>query len=1005
MKKIFMLLLALSLTLCLFACGGSTPCTHADGDGDGVCDKCDEPFGEKPPLDDLLLVEDGEGTFNIVLTSGTVPSKVYDALNKLKNELHKIDIKTSIVRENDEKKMQEIEVLVGNVTTRGEEYDFDAYELGNKGYVVKRVKNKVIIDAVTEKSLLTAIEKFRTEILGLPTKETPETVAMNSDKDILVVQDDYAVTALKVNGADMKGYTIATDTLDAVYSEAARWLQTEMFDRTGYYFKIVGLEDATDMSIVIKPILKTEHGNFKVYTSNGGRLVIECAYLNKIDSGVKDFFNETVFTKTGAINFTGTMVNRDVSTVTYEEYGAKGDGITDDFAAIYKAHVEANAGGQHVYATPGKTYLLRSNLVDGEYVTIPIMTNVTWTGANFIIDDTNLSVWKENDYKTYERHVFTVVSDKPMWTLDVESQLEAIATAGINRDTTVIDIPGVNYPAMLIPYNSSHKVYRRLGQSYNVAGQAMQEVIVIDKDGKVSADTPIIFDYKHLDSIDIFPLNIEPITIEGGHFTTKACRVSILGEDGKTFVTSYYNRGIDIRRSFTTMRGVTHYVEGEFNLQEQAEGKIGPAYHGFYSAHDATDILYENCTFAARRCYRQNIAKYASNGYTNWGSGGATGTYAHNAWNVNNLTYRNFNQSNFWITVDPQGNVHAANKDDPGAQSSMFFAQVFSYGSNYNEDDINQIKRYQIFWGSGGTNFCKNVVMDASTFSRFDAHSGMWNGKIINGSTFHTIALTGGGDLLVEHATHYAEFYKASNNSLFGMRSDYGSTWEGSVKFKNVDSYVYTRDPDTTDTHTWDGVFVAGHGYSNWYFGYICYFPSIELDNVNFFDIETNEPLAAGYEIKLVCTDENVNTKMHLKESHVAANYEVADRNNDGYVDMPDLDEDGILEATKYLYADYKDKKYFKSNDYHNVNPVCPPEYIRIFNNDGVNGAGGYVFTLDSTASSGYISNGGYYGVAENNGGFFGSTSFEYTDASGNKKSFYGPFAELAAGSCFEFKK
>jgi hypothetical protein len=42
--------------------------------------------------------------------------------------------------------------------------------------------------------------------------------------------------------------------------------------------------------------------------------------------------------------------------LTYEEFGAKGDGVTDDFAAIIACHEEANKTGTPVKARNGAKY-------------------------------------------------------------------------------------------------------------------------------------------------------------------------------------------------------------------------------------------------------------------------------------------------------------------------------------------------------------------------------------------------------------------------------------------------------------------------------------------------------------------------------------------------------------------------------------------------------------------------------------------------------------------------
>lgn len=44
--------------------------------------------------------------------------------------------------------------------------------------------------------------------------------------------------------------------------------------------------------------------------------------------------------------------------LTYEQFGAKGDGVTDDLLAIIATHDAANEKGLPVRATNGKTYYI-----------------------------------------------------------------------------------------------------------------------------------------------------------------------------------------------------------------------------------------------------------------------------------------------------------------------------------------------------------------------------------------------------------------------------------------------------------------------------------------------------------------------------------------------------------------------------------------------------------------------------------------------------------------------
>ena len=98
LKRILMLLLALSLVFALFSCNdtGDEPCDeHTDDDEDGICDVCEECIehfdddedgycdaceedmgGEKPAGDGIALIADDEILFQIVLGSDIDSAKI-----------------------------------------------------------------------------------------------------------------------------------------------------------------------------------------------------------------------------------------------------------------------------------------------------------------------------------------------------------------------------------------------------------------------------------------------------------------------------------------------------------------------------------------------------------------------------------------------------------------------------------------------------------------------------------------------------------------------------------------------------------------------------------------------------------------------------------------------------------------------------------------------------------------------------------------------------------------
>ena len=344
--------------------------------------------------------------------------------------------------------------------------------------------------------------------------------------------------------------------------------------------------------------------------------------------------------------------------VTYEEFGAVGDGKANDFSAIYAAHNHANEKGLPVKAEAGKTYYISDTRIDGVIESVKIRTDSDWTGAEFIIDDSCYST--HENFGMFDHHVFSVISDYPELTVDDAAALEKILSAGLNRKTTKIEL-NLGYPALVVPFNSAHKIFKRKGYGA-FRGMDMHEVILIDEDGNVSEQTPLMWDYNGIDYIKVIRADIKPITIKGGKITTVACNTDCVvrdeaGNPVKIYV-PYIRRGIFVNRSYTTLLGVEHYVTGEISITRQKNGEIGAPYYGFYASAYATNVTFDGCVMTGRRCYNKTWAGNFS---------GTQGTYDLTANNVNKIVFRNCVQSNFWVTLDENDVLHPAKENDEGA--------------------------------------------------------------------------------------------------------------------------------------------------------------------------------------------------------------------------------------------------------------------------------------------------------------------------------------------------
>ncbi len=252
--------------------------------------------------------------------------------------------------------------------------------------------------------------------------------------------------------------------------------------------------------------------------------------------------------------------------VTYEEFGAVGDGRTDDQAAIIKAHDAANARGLPVRAGDGKTYY-----IGAAPKTAVVKTDVDFGTAKFIIDDAKV------DVKNRRASIFHIAPDTDSF------ELKGVKT--LTRQQANIGVkPGV--PCLVIARNDHVKHYIRYGLNQN-NGTAQQEVFLVDADGNVDPQTPIVWDFKQITRMTAYPLDARTLTLRGGVFTTIANQA----ESKYT----YYSRNFAIRRSNVRVEGLRHEITGELDH--------GAPYGGFLSINNCANVTATGCVFTAHKTY------------------------------------------------------------------------------------------------------------------------------------------------------------------------------------------------------------------------------------------------------------------------------------------------------------------------------------------------------------------------------------------------------------------
>ncbi len=418
--------------------------------------------------------------------------------------------------------------------------------------------------------------------------------------------------------------------------------------------------------------------------------------------------------------------------VRYSDFGAKGDGKTDDMDAIAAAHAFANQNGLSVKADEGATYF-----ISGKDRTAVIQTDTDFGTAAFIIDDTNV--------ENRNAHVFMVSSGLQPF------KPEGITSLERNQEKVDISLPGT---CLITVTDANVKRYIRFGPNQN-SGSSQTDIFIVDKNGNVDMDAPIIWDFDQITEITALPIDETTLTITGGRFTTIANKA----ESRYT----YYSRGIAIRRSNVLVDGLEHRVTGE--------GDHGAPYGGFINVSNCAYVTVQNTILTGHKTYRTI------------GSAGvpvSMGTYDISLNRALNVSFINCSQTN----------------------------------------DIND----GTYWGIMGSNFCKNLVLDNCTFSRFDAHMGVANATIRNSILGHMgINAIGSGTFTVENST-------IRGRTLINLRSDYGSTWEGEFVIRNCVFVPAGGRPVSANLF-------GGSNSGQHDFGYTCYMPErITIENLHIDD-------------------------------------------------------------------------------------------------------------------------------------------------------------------------
>ena len=582
MKKT-LFLLALAALLLLFV-----GCKQTD-DGETDVDAADE----KP----LVLIENGETAYRIVRSDRGNDTEAAPAI-LLRRYFNACGVKIGLTTDWEQNGIIETEVVVGP-TER--EFDFDIHTVGDGGYVIKAVGRRLYILGGSTEATMAAVERFLTDFMGYAGDDqtgAPITeLSIPADYECTLRQS-YDLSDITIGGRSLSEFVIVSPestVKGGAIEKGALLLQEMCYDKAGIWLDIVK-EAPSD-----RPAVRFSEGGegfTMAFTSNG--ITLTCGAPDGFSRGLNCLYLDYLYQKTGEWNMEDNFTYRKPvgNTVTYEEFGAVGDGKADDFDAIRAAHRFANTNKLPVRARDGATYYIGASEAYAE-----IKTDTDWGTAKFIIDDQNL--------KDITTPVFKILSQKGSYT-----------PQGITKLAKEQEKLGVSLPSdsLIAVTNADVLRYIRYGHDAN-NGTGQTEVFLAFSDGTVDPATPILWDYDKITSITAYPVDTEKLTVRGGIFTTVCF-------DQPTEY-KYYGRGIVVSRSNTVVDGVTHYIDNE-------SPTAGSAYSGFITVTLCADVHIDNCVLTAHRTF---LSKKNGEPFT-------MGTYDLNANKAVNVTYYNCTQTN-----------------------------------------------------------------------------------------------------------------------------------------------------------------------------------------------------------------------------------------------------------------------------------------------------------------------------------------------------------------------
>lgn len=304
----------------------------------------------------------------------------------------------------------------------------------------------------------------------------------------------------------------------------------------------------------------------------------------------------------GGEPLTSSPAHEPARVISYEEFGAVGDGVTDDLPAIVAAHAFANENKLHVRTKPDAVYHLGTR-----NLTAVIQTDTDWNTSRFIVDDSQ-------GVQSRGQNIFRVTSRLQPVSLRIES-----LASGQPR----IEAQDLAQDLFVVVENSNKRIFIRRGNNAN-SGTILSEAFILRRDGSIEGG--IDWDYETVTKVTALPIDPEPLVLRGGVFHQ-------IANQAQPAVSNYWARNVSVQRSNTAVDGMKMTLSGE--------GDHGQPYLGFLYVQRAANVTLRNAEIAARKVYERVEAN---------GQRTPMGTYGYGAAYVVNFTMQHCRMDNIQDT-------------------------------------------------------------------------------------------------------------------------------------------------------------------------------------------------------------------------------------------------------------------------------------------------------------------------------------------------------------------